>query len=559
MASDNLSKDILLTGGFVVDGETKSIYRADLLIRDGQIARIDQEIPVNNEQEVQIINCTDQIITAGFVDAHVHIESSMVLPQTFGEAVLPHGTTTVITDPHEVVNVAGTQGLREFLAEAAAAPIDIFTVVPSSVPATPLDTNGAGQFLAAEMQEFADRPDIVGLGEVMCYYDVAEKQPEIMDKIALFRSRHKTIDGHTSGMPDELLEAYVAAGVQNDHECCDCEALLKRYQHGINIYIREGSAARNARELLCCVKKHRLDTARFAFCTDDKHLSAIASEGHISYIVRMARSMGFSWGDVARMASYNPCRFYHLPQRGNIQEGYKADIVITDDLCNTIKWVLKDGQIVAQDNKLLPTANTAQSAHRKFANTIRFRELRPEDFTLPDNRRHTALALVEGQLLTRKIHPSPAEQQHMTLLANIERHGKNGNIALCLMDGYGIKNGAVATSVSHDSHNVICAGDNPSDMAVACNRLKEIGGGYVVASCGQILGEVVLPAYGLMSDQDASTTTEQIHHLETTLHTLGVRKTIDLVNLTFVALPVIPSIRLLDTGLYDVDERKFID
>ena len=176
--------------------------------------------------------------------------------------------------------------------------------------------------------------------------------------------------------------------------------------------------------------------------------------------------MGFSWGDVAQMASYNPCRFYHLPQRGNIREGYKADIVVTDDLCNTIKWVLKDGQIVAQDNRLLPTANTAQSAHRKFTNTIRYRELKPEDFTLPDNRRHTALALVEGQLLTRKIHPSPAEQQHMTLLANIERHGKNGNIALCLMDGYGIKNGAVATSVSHDSHNVICAGDNPSDMAL---------------------------------------------------------------------------------------------
>lgn len=254
MASDYLSRDILLTGGFVVDDEMKSVYRADLLIRDEQIARIGQDIPVNNEQEVQIIDCTDLIITAGFVDTHVHIESSMVLPRAFGEAVLPQGTTTAITDPHEVVNVAGAHGLREFLTEAASAPIDIFTVVPSSVPVTPLDTNGAGQFLAAEMQEFANRPDIVGLGEVMCYYDVAEKRPEIMDKIALFRSRHKTIDSHTSGMPDELLEAHVTARVQNDHECCDCEALLKRYQHGVHIYIREGSAARNARELLSCQK-----------------------------------------------------------------------------------------------------------------------------------------------------------------------------------------------------------------------------------------------------------------------------------------------------------------
>lgn len=505
MAFSATTTGLLLKNGSIADGERCMVIKTDVLIKGGKIVKIGQSLPT---EDCEVIDCTGLMITAGFVDAHVHIESSMVLPSAFAAAVLPHGTTTVIADPHEIVNVAGAEGLRFFLKEAAAAPIHIFTVVPSSVPATPLDTNGAGKFLAKDMKDFVDRPDIVGLGEVMCYYDVVDRNSEIMDKIALFK--HKTIDGHTSGMPAELLDSYVAAGVQNDHECADKESMLQRYDKGMNIYVREGSAARNAQELLRCAIDKKLDVSRFAFCTDDKHLATIAQEGHISYIVAMARSMGFNWGEVARMASYNPCRFYQLKDRGNVKEGYIADLVVTDDLCKRIACVIKDGKIVAKEMKLVSSQNKEREKRQEFANTVKFKDLDAQDFTLPEKLKNVAIELVDGQLLTRKAHLAEGEWEKETLLATIERYGKNGNIAVCVLKGYGIKEGAIATSVSHDSHNVICAGDNANDMAIACNRLKKLGGGYVIASKGRIVGELPLPAYGLMASGDEITTMEAI-------------------------------------------------
>lgn len=555
MAFSATTAGLLLKNGNVVDGERCMVMKADVLVEDGKIVRIGRDLPTEGHE---VVDCAGLVVTAGFIDAHVHIESSMVLPSAFAEAVLPYGTTAVIADPHEIVNVAGTEGLRFFLKEAEEASIHVFTVVPSSVPATPLDTNGAGKFLSEDMKDFVDRPEVVGLGEVMCYYDVADRNPEIMDKIALFN--HKTIDGHTAGMPAALLDSYVEAGVQNDHECTDKESMLQRYDKGMNIYVREGSAARNARELLRCAKDRKLDVSRFAFCTDDKHLATIAQEGHISYIAAMARSMGFSWGEVARMASYNPCRFYRLKNRGNVKEGYIADLVVADDLCKRIACVIKDGKIVAKETKLLGSPKRETGQRREFVNTVNFKDLSAQDFALPEKLKNIAIELVDGQLLTRKASLARGEWKKETLLANVERYGKNGNIAVCVLKGYGIKGGAIATSVSHDSHNVICAGDNAEDMAVACNRLKKLGGGYVIASKGKIVGELPLPVYGLMASEDHVTTMEAIRALEQTTHDMGVNRNIDaFITLSFVALPVIPSLRLLDTGLYEVETGKFLD
>ncbi len=545
---------IWMKGGFVADGERGTLRRADVLVREGRIAAVGNDLPVEG---ADVLDCEGMIVTAGFVDAHVHIESSMVLPEAFGDAILPHGTTCAIADPHEVVNVAGGEGLRTFLDEAALAPVDLFTVLPSSVPATLLDTNGAGAFTAAAMREFAARPDVVGLGEVMCYYDVAARRPEIMEKIDLFKDR--TIDGHTAGMPADLLDAYTGAGIRNDHECADAESMLERYRRGMNIYIREGSAARNAEELLRCVKERKLDTSRFAFCTDDKHLATIAAEGHISYIVRMARRLGFGWGDTARMASWNPCRFYGLADRGNVREGYRADLVVTDDACDRIAYVLKDGRLAGADGR--PTRERSERAlpRRSFPNTVRLREMSAADFAMPDDVKGVAIELVDGQLLTRKAPLTDGEWKSLTRLATVERYGKNGNIAVCALKGYGIRNGAVATSVSHDAHNVVCAGDNAQDMAAACNRLRELGGGYTIASGGRIVGELPLPAYGLMAVEDAPTVAETIRRLEEQAHAMGVNPRIDaFTTLSFVALPVIPALRLLDTGLYDVEQGQFI-
>ncbi len=541
---------LLLKNGRVVDAEHRTVTPADVLIADGKIARVASSI--DPAEADRVIDCAGRIVTAGFTDAHVHIESSMVLPRTFGKAVLPCGTTTVIADPHEVVNVAGAEGLRSFLDEAAQAPISVFTVVPSCVPATPFDTNGAGHFTADQMREFIDRPDVVGLGEVMSFNDVVAENPEMMAKLQLFKGR--PIDGHTSGMDASLLDAYVAHGISNDHECYDAEGMRQRYDRGMNIYIREGSAAHNAEALLTCARQYNLDCSRLAFCTDDKHLSSIHDEGHISYIVRMALRMGFSWGETAQMASYNACRFYHLPDRGNIREGYVADIVVTDEACEHIYQVLKGG-VPAEE--LLQSESTQHVTQPM--NTVKFRTLTAEDFQLPAAHQDVAIGLVEGQLLTNKISLQPDEWKSHNLLATVERYGKNGHVAVCPFVGYGIRGGAVATSVSHDSHNVICAGDNAVDMAVACNSLREIGGGYVIAAQGKVVDEFALPHYGLMSALDTDEAIQGIHRLEEDAHRLGVNPHIDpFITLSFAALPVIPTLRLLDTGLFDVLKGGFV-
>lgn len=545
---------LLLKGGSVVDGETGRVMLADVLIEDGIIKEVGKNLSAEN---AEILDCKNLIVTAGFVDTHVHVESSMVLPSAFGDAILPYGTVTVIADPHEIVNVGGAEGLRFFLEEAKKAPINVYTVLPSSVPSTPYDTNGAGKFLAKDMKEFVAREDVVGLGEVMSFFDVAKGEPEIIDKIELIKKYNKTVDGHTSGMPDEILDDYIGAGVQNDHECADKEGMLKRYERGMNIYVREGSAARNAYELLKCAKEKGLDCSRFAFCTDDKHLATIAYEGHISYVVSLALELGFSWGEIAKMVSYNPCRFYHLENQGNIRKGYRADIVVTNSSCQWFAYVIKDGKVAVRRNKLVKKSELEEN--REFENTVKFRNLTADDFALPESLQNVAIGLVNGQLLTNKLRLRPGEWKRSVRLATVERHGKNGNVAVCIIKGYGIRDGAIATSVSHDSHNVICAGDNPEDMALACNRLKELKGGYVIASRGKIVGELALPVYGLISDESAEKTSDAIQILETKAHELGVNRQIDaFTTLSFVALPVIPSVRLLDTGLFDVITSKFI-
>ena len=542
---------VCLKGGKVADGATRKVFDADVLIEDGVIVAVGKTGTVADE----VYDCTGCIVTAGYADAHVHIESGMILPPAFGEAVLPHGTTLIIADPHEVVNVAGAKGLEEFLELAAASPADIRTVLPSSVPATPLDTNGAGKFLAEDMKPFLSRPDVVGLGEVMCYYDVAAGNPDIMDKIALFAGR--TVDGHTAGMPDDLVEAYAAAGVKNNHECTDEEEMLRLYDAGMNIYIREGSAARNARALLKGVRRLGLDISRFAFCTDDKHLSTIAAEGHIDYIVRMALEEGFSFGEAAAMASYNPAVFYGLKNKGRVAVGYDADIVVTDEKALSPRLVFKGGKLAAKDGKAVFNSAKKQNKPYVFANTVKMRELNAADFTVPESLAGVAVGLVDGQLLTTK--ESVADGERPNLLATVERHGKNGNIAVCYLKNYGLQRGAVATSVSHDSHNVVCAGANPEDMAVACNRLRETGGGYVVADGGRVTDELPLAAYGLMSTAGAEETADNIARLEKCAHALGVNPAIDpFITLSFTALPVIPRLRLLDTGLYDTETRSFI-
>lgn len=544
---------ILLQGGSVADGENMTVRRADVLVADGKIAAVGEGL---SSDGAEVLDYTGLIVTAGYTDAHVHVESGMVLPEAFGDAVLPFGTTAIIADPHEVVNVAGGEGLKVFLKECDRARIDIFVCLPSGVPATPLDTNGAGKFTAADMMPFLSHPRVVGLGEVMCFRDAAEGEPEMAAKIALFKG--KTVDGHTSGMPESMLDAYVAAGVCNDHECASKESMFARYDRGMNIYIREGSAARNASDLLDGVKERGLDIGRFAFCTDDKHLATIAREGHISYIAALAREKGFGWGEIARMASYDPALYYGLSDRGNIREGMRADIVVTSDDARHVRYVLKDGELVAKDHKLILKHTKSEDKPAVFENTVHLRNFSAEDFSVPERLKNVAIGLVDGQLLTELVHADEGEDG-LDILATAERHGRNGNLSVCHLKGYGVKGGAVATSISHDSHNAVCAGDNGADMALALRRLKEIGGGYVIAAGGKIAAELPMPAFGLMATGGAEEVSRRIEEMERVAHAMGVNPGVDaFTTLSFVALPVIPRMRLLDTGLYDTEAGAFL-
>lgn len=545
----------LLKGGFVADGESRTVFPADVLMIGGRIAAVGQGL---SAEDAETLDCGGCVITAGFVDAHVHVESSMVLPRAFGEAILPFGTTAVIADPHEVVNVAGAKGLSLFLEECELSRVDVFVCLPSGVPATPLDTNGGGKFLAEDMRPFLSHPRVVGLGEVMCFADAANGEPEMAAKLALFKGR--TVDGHTSGMPDDMLAAYVAAGVKNDHECASKESMFARYDMGMNIYIREGSAARNASDLLDGVKERGLDISRFAFCTDDKHLATIAAEGHISYIASMAIGKGFGWGEIAAMASFNPCRYYGLSDRGNVRAGLRADVVAMREDGTRVELVFKDGELVARSQKLVSKNTKRDDKHAVFENTVHLKDIPPEAFVLPERLKKTGIGLVDGQLLTVKEEfESEQLSEGEDLLATAERHGKNGNLAVCRLKGYGIRGGAIATSVSHDSHNAVCAGDNGRDMSIALARLREIGGGYVIVSEGKVAGELSMPAFGLMATGDAEEVSAAIARLEEMAHAMGVNKGVDaFTTLSFVALPVIPRMRLLDTGLYDVEEGRFL-
>ena len=551
--SGGLTDDVplLLKGGVVAHGENGCEEQADVLIVGDRIKTVGKDLTAKG---AQVIDCAGMVVMPGFVDCHVHIESSMVLPVAFGEAVLPFGTTAVIADPHEIVNVSGKEGIQFFLDNAEQSPIDVYVSMPSSVPATMLDTNGAGEFLADDMAEFANHPLVVGLGEVMNPIEIKDKDPRLMAKIDLFKS--KTVDGHMAGLSADMVKACAEIGIANDHESTCEEDLLMRNDAGINIYIREGSAARNADVLLTAARKHGVSTDQLAFCTDDKHLSTIAQEGHISTIVRMARAHGYSWGEVAKMASYNPCRFYNIKDKGSIKENYIADIAVMSNDATAVKYVIKNGKLVAKDCKKLYDCKDNNS--ETFANTVQYRSFQAEDFVVPAKLENVAIRLLSGEIVTAVAADGEFDNEKVNMIATIERYGKNGNFAVAKCVGYGITDGAIATSVSHDAHNVVCAGDNAADMALACNFLRELGGGYVIVSKGEIIGNFPLPAYGLMSAMNAEEAMNCIHRLEEVAHQMGVNPDVDpFITLSFVALPVIPDIRLLDTGLYNVTKQKF--
>lgn len=551
VAAGRAPADLVFKNANVVNVFTEEIYTADVAVADGYIAGVGQYAGV------QEVDCTGKTLCPGFIDAHLHIESSMVLPKELVRMVLPWGTTTLVADPHEIVNVCGAAGMEFMLEASEGLPCNLYFMLPSSVPTTPFETAGAN-FTAEDMKPFLAHSRVLGLGEVMCFTDVIDGKETILEKIALMQGC--PIDGHAPDVLGSRLQAYAAAGIQTEHEATTFEEALEKARAGLAILVREGSAAHNLVEIVGGLVKSGLPTGRFMFCTDDKHIDDIARDGHIRWNIKMAMDLGLKPAKAICMATFSAAREYGLKGVGAVAPGYKADIVLLSNLAKMeIDEVYKDGIPAGQRLANLPTPVRAQG---KIMQSVLPPKVTAQNFALPVKGPAHVIEMVPYQLATRHlIEEVPTEnglfkpQGPYAKLCVVERHGRNGNIAVAPLKGYGLQGGAIATTVAHDSHNIIVAGTSDDDIAQAVNRLAEIGGGYVLVQAGRIIGEVPLAVAGLMSTAPYGEVQSATNAVIKMAYAMGIPYYFDpFISLSFMALPVIPALRLTDKGLFDVEK-----
>lgn len=468
----------------------------------------------------------------------------------------------MIVDPHEIVNVSGIRGLQYMLDATADIPVHAFVQIPSSVPASDSDINGAGQFLAADMQPFMNHPRILGLGELMRFTDVVNGESRMLDKLNLFDAYCN--DGHAPGITGTDVQAYRFAGAYNDHESETYQEALEKLRAGIMILIREGSGARNLESIVRGMVENGLSTEYCGFCTDDKHLEDIKNEGHIDHCVRKAIALGMNPIQAIKIATWNTARAIHRKDLGAIAPSYKADLLILSDLKSvSIETVIVSGHVV-DEAYLRRFKNT--DPPKDLLHTIVVPNVSEKDMALKVSDRTVVMELVPDSLLTKKaVEKVPHAQGYFvpdsvySKLCVVERYGKTGRIKTCVLKGYGIQNGAIATSISHDAHNIIAAGDNDKDMIAAIKHLEYMQGGLVICSKGEILEELPLPIGGLMSDQSEKYVETKIQHMMALAKEHHISASIDpLITLSFLALTVIPEIRLCEAGLFDVKMQGFI-
>lgn len=546
--------DVILKNGNIIDVKNEEIRQEDLAIKDGKIAGVGH---FSGENE---IDCTGKYIAPGFIDAHVHIESSMATPMEFSKAVMPKGTTTVIADPHELVNVKGNEAMEYILEAAEDAPLGIYVMMPSSIPATPFETNGA-EFTAEDMTQWRDHPLVLGLGEVMCYPAVLNKEEQIMKKLELCKGM--VIDGHAPGLSGDDLKAYVEAGVMTEHECTSFEEAKEKCLAGMKILVREGSAARNVENIVPGLIKEPEFIKKFMFCTDDKHLDTIENEGHISYNIKKSIELGMKPVQAFQMATYNAAKTYGLEHIGVLEKGKDADIVVLDSLEEvTISSVYKQGQIV--NAQFLE--RQARPVKESMLHTVILKDISKDKIQVKAQGKIPVIGMIPGQIVTNFLQEEVPQEDgwfqpdhEYSKLCVFERHRGTGNAAAAPIKGYGITHGAIATSVAHDSHNIIAAGDNDEDIIKAVQTIEDIQGGYALVSEGKVLGTLPLTVAGLLSQKSAKDIQQGIDSLLQKAWKLGISKEIDpFITLSFMALPVIPSLRLTDLGLVDVDTFKLL-
>ncbi|AKO29698.1 MULTISPECIES: adenine deaminase [Brucella] len=546
--------DIVLKGGRFLDLITGELVESDIAICEDRIVGTFGTYRGKHE-----IDVSGRIVVPGFIDTHLHIASSQVTPHEFDRCVLPQGVTTAICDPHEIANVLGAEGIRFFLDSALETVMDIRVQLSSCVPATHMETSGA-ELLIDDLLPFADHPKVIGLAEFMNFPGVLAKDPECMAKLRAFQGRH--IDGHAPLLRGLDLNGYIAAGIRTEHEATNAEEALEKLLKGMYVLVREGSVSKDLKALMPIITERH---AQFlALCTDDRNPLDIADQGHLDYLIRTAIAGGVEPLAIYRAASVSAARVFGLFDRGLVAPGQRADLVVVDSLegCHA-EIVLSAGRVVSE--ALFAARKPVAEVGR---NSVKAPRVTASNFRSQSNSGKTrAIGIVPGKIITQnlefdlKVGPNGVEpdlERDVVKVAVIERHGKNGNIATGFVHGFGLKAGAIASTVSHDSHNICVVGASDEDIATAANRLGEIEGGFVVVRDGKVLAEMPLPIAGLMSTEPYETVREALRKLRHAAEDLGSVLEEPFLQLAFIALPVIPHLKITDRGLVDVDKFEFV-
>lgn len=552
VAAGREKADLVLKNAKYLNVFSNEFLSGDIAVANGLIAGVGK---YDGKTEIDV---SGKLVLPGFIDAHIHLESSMVTPAEFAKAVVAHGTTTVITDPHEITNVMGIDGVEYMIQASQNLPIDVHFMMPSCVPATEIDESGA-ELDCKDIDLYLDNKKVLGLAEMMNYVGVINGDKNVLSKIVTSQAHHKKIDGHAPELSGNDLNAYIAAGVYSDHECSTFENALEKLRKGQFIMIREGTAAHNLKALMPLLTQQYY--SRCMFATDDKHPSDLLHGGHIDYIVKQALKNGADPIVALKTATHHAARYFLLNNKGAIASGYLADIVVVDNLEDfNVETVFKRGKLVFDGEvKDFSAPTVDEKLAEKCFDTFHLDSVTPSSFKVDG--KLGLIGLVGGELLTRNLGTADKidVENDILKIACIERHKGTNHIGIGYVKGYSLKSGAVATSVAHDSHNIITVGCNDDDIAVAVNAIKDSKGGIAVVENGKIKALLELPIAGLMSDEPLTTVNEKLENAKSSAYELGADKSIDpFMTLSFLSLPVIPSLRITTKGVFDAENWKML-
>lgn len=552
VAAGREKADLVLKNAKYLNVFSNEFLCGDIAVANGLIAGVGK---YDGKTEIDV---SGKLVLPGFIDAHIHLESSMVTPAEFAKAVVAHGTTTVITDPHEITNVMGIDGVEYMIQASQNLPIDVHFMMPSCVPATEIDESGA-ELDCKDIDLYLDNKKVLGLAEMMNYVGVINGDKNVLSKIVTSQAHHKKIDGHAPELSGNDLNAYIAAGVYSDHECSTFENALEKLRKGQFIMIREGTAAHNLKALMPLLTQQYY--SRCMFATDDKHPSDLLHGGHIDYIVKQALKNGADPIVALKTATHHAARYFLLNNKGAIASGYLADIVVVDNLEDfNVETVFKRGKLVFDGEvKDFSAPTVDEKLAEKCFDTFHLDSVTPSSFKVDG--KLWLIGLVGGELLTRNLGTADKidVENDILKIACIERHKGTNHIGVGYVKGYSLKSGAVATSVAHDSHNIITVGCNDDDIAVAVNAIKDSKGGIAVVENGKIKALLELPIAGLMSDEPLTTVNEKLENAKSSAYELGADKSIDpFMTLSFLSLPVIPSLRITTKGVFDAENWKML-